>query len=79
MYNPCMRGWIGYYGHFFKTQLRPTKRIDAYVIRWLRRKFKRMRHRTKGARNWFDRFGRANPHLFALGPMYGNGRTSGAV
>jgi hypothetical protein len=30
---------------FYKTQLRPTlKRIDAYVIRWARRKFKRMRH-----------------------------------
>src|SRR5215813_13597668 len=40
MHNPCIRGWIGYYGHFFKTQLRPTlKRIDAYVIRWARRKF----------------------------------------
>ena len=35
MYNPCIRGWIGYYGHFYKTQLRPTlTRIDAYVIRW---------------------------------------------
>ena len=39
--------------HFYKTQLRPTlKRIDAYVIRWARRKFKRMRHQTKGARDW---------------------------
>jgi group II intron reverse transcriptase/maturase len=66
MYNPCIRGWIGYYGHFYKTQLRPTlTRIDAYVIRWARRKFKRMRHRTKGARDWFDRFRRENPHLFA--------------
>src|SRR5262245_37552276 len=45
MYNPCIRGWIIYYGHFYRTQLRPTlKRIDAYVIRWARRKFKRMRH-----------------------------------
>jgi hypothetical protein len=35
MYNPCSRGWIIYYSHFYKTQLRPTlKRIDAYVIRW---------------------------------------------
>jgi len=66
MYNPCIRGWIGYYSHFYKTQLRPTlKRIDAYVIRWARRKFKRMRHQTKGARDWFDRFRRANRHLFA--------------
>ena len=49
MYNPYIRGWITYYSHFYKTQLRPTlKRIDAYVIRWARRKFKRMRHQTKG-------------------------------
>jgi RNA-directed DNA polymerase len=38
MYNPCIRGWITYYSHFYRTQLRPTlKRIDAYVIRWARR------------------------------------------
>jgi hypothetical protein len=81
MYNPCIRGWITYYGHFYKTQLRPTlTRIDAYVIRWSRRQFKRMRHRTKGARDWFDRFRRANPHLFAHWVLcYGNGRTSGAM
>jgi len=28
-----------HYSHFYKTQLRPTlKRIDLYVIRWVRRK-----------------------------------------
>jgi NAD(P)-dependent dehydrogenase (short-subunit alcohol dehydrogenase family) len=55
-------GWIAYYGYFFRTQLRPTlQRIDAYFIRWARRKFKRMRHQTKGARDWFERFRRANP------------------
>ena len=44
MYNPCIRGRINYYSHFYKTQLRPTlKRIDLYVIRWARRKFKRLR------------------------------------
>ena len=48
MYNPCIRGWIAYYSHFYKTRLRPTlKGIDAYVIRWARRKFKRMRHQTR--------------------------------
>jgi RNA-directed DNA polymerase len=81
MYNPCIRGWITYYSHFYKTQLRPTlKRIDAYVIRWVRRKFKRMRHQPKGARDWFDRIRRANPTLFAHWTLcHGNGRTSGAV
>src|SRR5713226_4055439 len=81
MYNPCIRGWITYYSHFYKTQLRPTlKRIDIYVIRWARRKFKRMRHQTKGARDWFDRFRRANPKLLAHWSLcHGNGRTMGAV
>src|SRR3984893_6096242 len=81
MYNPCIRGWITYYSRFYKTQLRPTlKRIDTYVIRWVRRKFKRMRHQTKGARDWFDRMRRANPTLFAHWTLcHGNGRTSGAV
>ena len=36
-------------GYFYKTQLRPTlKRIDLYVTRWARRKFKRLRRKTKG-------------------------------
>ena len=54
-YNPYIQGWINYYGHFYRTQLRPTlKRIDVFVIRWARRKFKRLRQQTKGARDWFD-------------------------
>ena len=81
IYNPTIRGWIAYYSHFYRTQLRPTlKRIDAYVIRWARRKYKRMVHQTKGARDWFDRLRRATPSLFAHWHLcHGNGRTSGAV
>jgi hypothetical protein len=81
MYNPYIQGWINYYGNFYRTQLRPTlKRIDLYVIRWARRKFKRLRHQTKGARNWFARLLRANPKLFAHWQLcHGNGRTTGAV
>ena len=60
-YNPYIQGWINYYGNFYRTKLRPTlKRIDPYVIRWARRKFKRLRRKTKGARDWFDRLRRAN-------------------
>jgi RNA-directed DNA polymerase len=81
MYNPIIRGWIAYYSHFYRTQLRPTlKRIDAYVIRWARRKYKRLVHQTKGGRDWFDRLRRKTPRLFAHWPLcHGNGRTSGAV
>jgi RNA-directed DNA polymerase len=81
IYNPVIRGWIGYYSNFYRTQLRPTlKRIDLYVIRWVRRKFKRFVHRTKGARDWFARLRRTKPQLFAHWPLcHGNVRTSGAV
>ena len=49
-------------------------------IRWARRKFKRLRRKTKGARDWFHRLPRANPTLFAHWQLcHGNGRTSGAV
>jgi hypothetical protein len=66
MHNPCIRGRIGYYGHFYKEQLRPTlKRIDAYVI-----KFKRMRHQTKGARDFVRPVPPGEPaFLCPLGPM----------
>ena len=55
--NSHIRGWINYFGNFYRTELRPTlKRIDDYVIRWARRKFKRLRRKTKGSRDWFDGF-----------------------
>ena len=79
--NPRVRGWINYFSHFYRTELRPTlKRIDDYVIRWARRKFKRLRRKTKGSRDWFVRLRRADPNLFAHWQLcHGNGRTSGAV
>ena len=79
--NPHVRGWINYFSHFYRTALRPTlKRIDLYVIRWARRKFKRLRRKTKGSRDWFDRLRRADPNLFAHWQLcHGNGRTSGAL
>jgi RNA-directed DNA polymerase len=81
IYNPVIRGWINYYSHFYREQLLPTLyRIDAYVIRWARRKYKRLRRQPKGAREWLARVRRASPNLFAHWYLcHGNGRTSGAV
>ena len=27
-YNPYIQGWINYYSHFYRTQLRPTLKTD---------------------------------------------------
>ena len=81
MFNPSIRGWIGYYGHFYKSVLYPTlRRIDAHLIRWVQRKFKRFRQQPRGARNWLAQVIRSLPDLFAHWPLlYGKGRTLGAV
>jgi hypothetical protein len=75
MYNSCIRGWITYYGSFYRTQLRSTlKNIDLYVTRRARRKCKTLRRKTKGVRDWFDRLRRTIPKLFAHWQLcHGNG------
>ena len=70
-----IRGWINYFRHFYPTQLRRILiRIDAYVIRWARRKFKSMRHQSKGIREWLARTRKASPNLLAHWKLcHGNG------
>jgi hypothetical protein len=41
--NPIVRGWMQYYGAFYSSALHPfLKRINAYLLRWLRKKYKRL-------------------------------------
>lgn len=66
MFNPYIRGWINYYGHFYKSALYPTvRRIDVFLLRWAQRKFKRLRRRPRVARAWLARVVRSTPDLFA--------------
>ena len=70
MFNPYIRGWINYYSHFYKSALHPVlRRIDRYLIRWARRKFKRFRRRPRAARTWLARIIRTSPGLFAHWPL----------
>ena len=81
MYNLYIGGWINYYGQFYRAQLRSTlQRIDGYLVRWARRKYKRLRERPKGTRDWLARVRRADPNLFAHWRLVNvAGRTSEAV
>ena len=81
MFNPYIRGWINYYSHFYKSALYPTlQRIDAALVRWARRKFKRLRQKPKGARDWLSKVAHTHLGLFAHWSfLYGRGSTLGAV
>ena len=79
MFNPYIRGWINYYSHFYKSALRSTlRRIDVDLIKWARRKFKRLRQKSKGARAWLARVIRTSPGLFAHWKLLHVGWTLGA-
>jgi len=63
--NPIVRGWMNYYGAFFKSALYPLlERINAYLMRWMRKKFKRLRGRTKARAAWNQAVVR-RPRFFA--------------
>ncbi len=63
--NPIVRGWIRYYGAFYRTALdHLLRRINAYLVRWLRRKYQRLRPTKKALACW-QRITRQQPGLFA--------------
>jgi RNA-directed DNA polymerase len=66
MVNIVVQGWINYYGRFYRSRLHPLlKRINTYLVRWAKRKFKRMRGSYPRARQWLVSVARREPKLFA--------------
>lgn len=66
MFNPIIRGWITYYGRFYKSALYPTLRcLDRRLVQWARRKFKRLKRHRRRAEQWLRRVARRQPGLFA--------------
>jgi len=64
--NPIVRGWCNYYGRFYKSRLyRSLGRINDYLVRWARRKFKRLRTSSRRAWRWLRGVQRRAPTLFA--------------
>jgi group II intron reverse transcriptase/maturase len=64
--NPIVRGWIGYYGRFYRTKLiRTLRRIDDYLVRWAMRKFKRLRGHPTRTWQFLKAIARREPGLFA--------------
>jgi len=51
--NPVVRGWMQYYGRFNRSALYPLlQRINAYLVRFLRNKFRRVRSFKKAKAGW---------------------------
>ena len=63
--NPIVRGWMQYYGVFYRSALFSLlQRINAYLMRWIRKKYKLLRPFKKAHACW-KRITRQYPRLFA--------------
>jgi RNA-directed DNA polymerase len=62
--NPVVAGWINYYGLFGRKQLNLLlRRVNTYLTRWARRKYKRLRA-YKRFRKWWSGLIDREPGLF---------------
>jgi RNA-directed DNA polymerase len=62
--NPIVAGWMNYYGRFYRSELYPfLRRINTYLVRWARKKYKRLRSfKRRGA--WWAGLLDREPGLF---------------
>ena len=65
MINPIVRGWMNYYGSFYRSALYGLLgRINAYLLRWSRDKYRKLKGRKK-ARDAWERAVKLRPRFFA--------------
>jgi len=81
MFNPILRGWLQYYGRFYRSALYPPMRqLDRLLARWADRKYKKLRRHLCRATHWVARISRRDPKLWAHWQMgVRRGSMAGAV
>jgi RNA-directed DNA polymerase len=64
-FNPILRGWINYYGQYYKSMLSPILgQLDYALVRWAKRKYRRLKGSQEKARAWVKGVARRQPQLF---------------
>jgi group II intron reverse transcriptase/maturase len=64
--NPTLRGWINYYGAYFRSALQPVMdHLDQHLMRWAMRKYKTLKRRRWNAHRWVRRVAWRQPDLLA--------------
>jgi len=81
VFNPIIRGWIQYYGRFYRSALYPLRQyLNRVLARWATRKYKKLHHHFGRAEQWLLRISKRDPRLFAHWQLGGQrGSAMGAV
>jgi RNA-directed DNA polymerase len=70
MFNPVLRGWINYFGRFYKSECYSVLRhMNRALVHWARRKFKKLSRHRRRAEYWLGRVAKRSPGLFAQWKM----------
>ena len=65
IFNPIIRGWMNYYGKYYKSALyRTFWHLDRLLSRWASRKYRKLRGRQRKAQQWLRRIRKRQPWLF---------------
>lgn len=66
MFNPILRGWLQYYGQYYRSALYPmVRQLDRSLARWAYRKYKKLHGHRRRAAHWIARISRRDSKLFA--------------
>jgi RNA-directed DNA polymerase len=66
MFNPIIRGWVNYYGQFYRSALgKVLNQLNDSLQKWAMRKYKKLRQRRRRAFYWLGRISKQMPDLFA--------------
>tara|TARA_A100000171_G_scaffold41456_1_gene42271 strand:- start:781 stop:1749 length:969 start_codon:yes stop_codon:yes gene_type:complete len=65
MFDRRLRGWKNYYGRFYPSAMRCVwQHFNGYLVRWVRRKYKRFAQHKTQACKYVVHIARANQNLF---------------
>ena len=74
-YNATLRGWLNYYGLFYKTALRAVfGHLDRLLVRWVRRKYRTLARHPRRAKCQSIRWSVGNPGCLFIGLTLGESR-----
>jgi RNA-directed DNA polymerase len=66
MYDESIRGWVNYYGRYYRSALyQALSCVNRRLVWWAMQKYKRFRGRQRQATHWLRRLARLRPELFA--------------
>ncbi|MFC4765995.1 group II intron reverse transcriptase/maturase [Effusibacillus consociatus] len=70
MFNPVVKGWVNYYGRFYKSELYTVlKHMNRALVHWARRKYKKLSRHKRRANQWLGKIARREPQLFVQWQM----------